>query len=321
MSVNGQVGEKVWKSRMVRLFNIMGILPIIILICLFFMSQTDRFLVFDNFVNIFRAASINIVLAAGMTLVILTGGIDLSIGSILAVSSAVALQLSLMPEWVHFDWIIAIALGLILGMINGAIIALIDLAPFIVTMGTMTALRGVAHFICGGHAVINIDLNYAWLGNDSLMGIPWLVIFALLSIVVCWFILRKTVLGERIYAIGGNAAAARLTGINVALILIIVYGISGLLCGAAGVMVTSRLNAANGLLGTGYELDAIASVVLGGTSMSGGVGGVGGTLLGALLIAIINNGLVLMNVSHFSQLIIKGLIIIFAVILDKYRNR
>ncbi len=306
---------------MLRLFNIMGILPILILICIFFASQTGRFLSFDNFINIFRAASINITLAAGMTLVILTGGIDLSIGSILAVASGVALQLSLWPGWAGYDWLIAVTIGLACGALNGAVIALIDLPPFIVTMGTMTALRGVAHFICGGHAIINIDLNYAWLGNDSFLGIPWLVSLALASVAVCWFILRKTVLGERIYAIGGNAAAARMTGINVPLILIIVYSLNGLLCGATGVMVTSRLNAANGLLGTGYELDAIAAVVLGGASMSGGIGGVGGSLLGALLIAIINNGLVLMNVSHFSQLIIKGLIIIFAVVLDKYRNR
>ncbi len=309
------------EKRMLRLFNIMGILPILILICIFFASQTGRFLSFDNFINIFRAASINITLAAGMTLVILTGGIDLSIGSILAVASGVALQLSLWPGWAGYDWLIAVTIGLACGALNGAVIALIDLPPFIVTMGTMTALRGVAHFICGGHAIINIDLNYAWLGNDSFLGIPWLVSLALASVAVCWFILRKTVLGERIYAIGGNAAAARMTGINVPLILIIVYSLNGLLCGATGVMVTSRLNAANGLLGTGYELDAIAAVVLGGASMSGGIGGVGGSLLGALLIAIINNGLVLMNVSHFSQLIIKGLIIIFAVVLDKYRNR
>jgi ribose transport system permease protein len=255
-----------------------------------------------------------------MTFVILTGGIDLSVGSILAVTAVIAVVVSLLPiGWLAVP--VALAAGLIIGLINGILIAYLDLPPFIVTLGGLTGLRGVAYLLANGTTVINPNLNFAWVGNSYLGAIPWLVVIALLTVLVSWFILRRTVLGVQIYAVGGNSRAARLTGIKVSYVLLFVYGVSGLLSGLAGIMSASRLYSATGILGTGYELDAIAAVILGGTSFSGGVGTIFGTLLGALIIATLNNGLTLLNMSFFWQLVVKGLVIIIAVIIDKLRTR
>ena len=184
----------------------------------------------------------------------------------------------------------------------------------------MTTFRGAAYLLAGGTSVINNDLSFAWIGNNYLGPLPWLSVIALVVIGLIWFLLKRTVTGVRIYAVGGNAQAARLTGIKLWKIMLIVYGISGLMCGLAGVMLSSRLYSASGLLGQGYELDAIAAVILGGTSMSGGMGGIFGTLLGALIIAILNNGLTIMNISFFWQLVIRGIVIIIAVIIDTMRT-
>lgn len=271
--------------------------------------------------NITRQASINIVLAAGMTFVILTGGIDLSVGSILGVTAVMAMVTSLSPEYAQLAVPVALLAGLLMGVFNGALVAFAGLPPFIVTLGTFTALRGAAYLFADGQTVINSDISFAWIGNNYLGPVPWLVVIALGVIALCWFILRRTTLGTHIYAVGGNMQAARLTGIKVGLVLIFVYAMSGLLSGLGGVMSASRLFSANGKLGEGYELDAIAAVILGGTSFVGGIGTITGTLIGALIIATLNNGLTLMGVSYFWQLVIKGGVIIVAVLIDKYRPR
>jgi ribose transport system permease protein len=301
--------------------QVAGILPILVLICILFSVLTPNFPTPGNAVNILRQASINIVLATGMTFVILTGGIDLSVGSILGVSAVVGVLVSLIPG---IGWIAvpaALATGLLLGLLNGALIAFLDLPPFIVTLGGLTALRGVAYLVANGTTVLNRNLNFAWIGNNYLGPVPWLVIIALLVVAASWFILRQTVLGVQIYAVGSNQRAARLTGIKVNRVLLFVYGVSGLLAGLAGVMSSSRLYSATGLLGNGYELDAIAAVILGGTSFTGGIGTIPGTLLGALIIAVLNNGLTLLNMSYFWQLVVKGLVIIVAVTIDRLRRR
>ncbi|MES1025487.1 ribose ABC transporter permease [Gloeocapsa sp. BRSZ] len=309
------------RNRVGNLFQIAGILPILIIICILFAFLTPNFLTVGNLINVVRQASINIVLATGMTFVILTGGIDLSVGAILAVSAVVSVVISLLPGFSLLAVPAALAVGLLLGVLNGALIAYLDLPPFIVTLGGLTGLRGVAYLLANGTTVINPNLNFAWIGNNYLGPIPWLVIIALLTVLVSWFILRRTVLGVQIYAVGGNARAARLTGIKVSYVLLFVYGVSGLLSGLAGVMSASRLYSATGILGTGYELDAIAAVILGGTSFAGGVGTIIGTLIGALIIATLNNGLTLLNISFFWQLVVKGLVIITAVIIDRLRTR
>jgi len=308
------------KANRSALLRSLGILPILFLICILFSMLNPNFLTAVNLINVFRQASINIVLAAGMTFVILTGGIDLSVGSILACTAVLSLMSSIRPEMHWATIVVPLAAGLVMGALNGVLIAYVKLPPFIVTLGSMTALRGAAYLFANGTTIINNDLNFAWIGNESLGPVPWLIVISFVIILLSWLVLTKTVLGVRIYAVGGNEQAARLTGIKVGGVLVFVYAISGLLSGIGGVMTSSRLYSASGLLGNGYELDAIAAVVLGGTSFVGGIGSVAGTLIGALIIAFLNNGLTLMNISYFMQLVIKGLVIIIAVMIDKYRS-
>jgi ribose transport system permease protein len=305
-----------WKN----FIQVAGILPILVAICVIFSLVTPNFLSLGNLINVIRQASINIVLATGMTFVILTGGIDLSVGSILGVTAVVGVLVSLVPGLGWFAVPAALIAGVFLGLLNGSLVAYLGLPPFIVTLGSYTALRGVAYLVANGTTVINRNLNFAWIGNNYVGPIPWLVIIAFLAVLASWFVLRRTVLGRHIYAVGGNIRAARLTGIKVSRVLLFVYGVSGLLSGLGGIMSASRLYSATGMLGQGYELDAIAAVILGGTSFTGGIGTIWGTLLGALIIALLNNGLTLMNVSFFWQLVVKGLVIIIAVTIDKVRT-
>ena len=305
-----------WKN----FIQVAGILPILVAICVIFSLVTPNFLSVGNFINVIRQASINIVLATGMTFVILTGGIDLSVGSILGVTAVVGVLVSLVPGLGWFAVPAALIAGVFLGLLNGSLVAYLGLPPFIVTLGSYTALRGVAYLVANGTTVINRNLNFAWVGNNYVGPIPWLVIIAFLAVLASWFVLRRTVLGRHIYAVGGNIRAARLTGIKVSQVRLFVYGVSGLLSGLGGIMSASRLYSATGMLGQGYELDAIAAVILGGTSFTGGIGTIWGTLLGALIIALLNNGLTLMNVSFFWQLVVKGLVIIIAVTIDKVRT-
>ena len=303
------------------LIELAGMLPVLIVICVLFALLTPNFLTQNNIVNVVRQASINIVLAAGMTFVILTGGIDLAVGSVLGFTAVIAVAVSLQPALSWAAVPIALLAGLVVGVLTGMTVAYIGLPPFIVTLGTYTAIRGAAYLAAGGTTVINSKIGFAWIGNGYLGPIPWLVIIALVTIAVSAFILHRTILGVHVYAVGGNPQAARLTGIRVPLILIFAYGVSGLLSGLGGVMSASRLYSAQGQLGIGYELDAIAAVILGGTSFVGGIGTVFGTLIGALIIAVLNNGLTLMNVSFYWQLVIKGAVIVLAVMLDKLRTR
>jgi ribose transport system permease protein len=312
----------------------LGMLPILILIALMFQFLSGyaqsgsfatawadgRFMSWQNLSIVAQQAAINTVLAAGMTFVILTGGIDLSVGSILAASAMVAVIASKIPEWGMIGVPAAILMGLVLGLLNGALIAAFKLPPFIVTLGSLTAVRGFARLLGEDKTVFNPQLPFAFIGNGTLFGIPWLVVIAFTVVLVSWFVLRRTVLGVRIYAVGGNPDAARLSGIKVWMVLLFVYGVSGALAGLGGAMSAARLYAANGLqLGQSYELDAIAAVILGGTSFVGGIGSIWGTLIGALIIAVLSNGLILVGVSDIWQFIIKGFVIIGAVALDRYR--
>lgn len=203
------------KMLMSDLMQTVGILPILILIVAVFGFITPNFFTESNLLNITRQASINIVLAAGMTFIILTGGIDLSVGSILGTTAVAAMVVSLSPEFAMLSIPAALMLGLLLGLFNGALVAFAGLPPFIVTLGTYTALRGAAYLLADGTTVINSNINFEWIGNNYLGPVPWLVVIALAVIVVCWFILRRTTLGVHIYAVGGNMQAARLTGIKV----------------------------------------------------------------------------------------------------------
>ncbi|MDN7971504.1 ribose ABC transporter permease [Burkholderia multivorans] len=316
------VGLSSHHVRIRRLVGAVGMLPVLVILCLVFNFMTQgTFFTAENIAIVGQQAAINTVLAAGMTFVILTGGIDLSVGSMLATAAMTAMLCSLSPALSAFALPVGLATGVVLGLFNGILIAYLKLPPFIVTLGSLTAVRGLARLIGDDGTVMNPNLSFAWIGNAHILGVPVLAIIALAVIVISWFILRRTVLGIWIYALGGNTAAARLSGIKVSLILLFVYSVSGLLSGLGGVMSAARLYAANGLqIGQGYELDAIAAVILGGTSFIGGVGSIWGTLVGALIIAVLSNGLIIVGVSDIWQFIIKGLVIIAAVTLDRYRH-
>lgn len=312
--------EEIKRANLRATMTALGMLPVLVLLILGFHLLSGRFISVNNLTIVLQQASINTVLAAGMTFVILTGGIDLSVGSTLAAAAMVGVIVSLVPDMGMLGIPAALGVGLICGLANGAIISGLRLPPFIVTLGSLTAIRGVARLLGNDTTVFNPDLPFDFIGNGSILGIPWLAVIALLTIVVSWFVLKRTVLGTWIYAIGGNAEAARLTGIKVPRVLLFVYAVSGLFAGLGGVMSAARLYAANGLqLGQAYELDAIAAVILGGTSFVGGVGSIWGTLVGALIIAVLSNGLILIGVSDIWQYIIKGLVIVVAVALDRYR--
>jgi ribose transport system permease protein len=315
-------GAQARKQQMRTILQVAGMLPVLILLAVFFQLTTDRFMSWQNLSIVTQQAAINIVLAAGMTFVILTAGIDLSVGSILAASAMIAIIASHIPEWGMLGVPAALAMGLAFGLANGILVAAMRLPPFIVTLGSLTAVRGIARLMGADTTVFNPQLPFAFIGNGTFLGVPWLVIIALAVVVISWIVLRRTVLGNRIYAVGGNPDAARLAGIKVWQILLFVYAASGLLSGLGGVMSAARLYAANGLqLGQSYELDAIAAVILGGTSFTGGIGSIWGTLIGALIIAMLTNGLILLGISDIWQYIIKGLVIIGAVALDRYRTR
>ncbi|PDT72835.1 ribose ABC transporter permease [Bradyrhizobium sp. C9] len=309
------------------LIRSLGMLPVLVLLCIGFHLLSDgRFFTAQNLGIVVQQAAVNTVLAAGMTFVILTGGIDLSVGSILAASAMAGLIISKFPDFGALWLPAAVLTGAAFGVLNGGLIALLRLPPFIVTLGSLTAVRGVARLLGADTTVFNSAIPYAFIGNGSLMlvpgvlSIPWLWVIALLVILASWLVLRRTVLGVHIYAVGGNESAARLAGIKVWAVLIFVYAVSGLLAGLGGAMQAARLYAANGLqLGQSYELDAITAVILGGTSFVGGIGSIWGTLVGALIIAVLSNGLILTGVSDVWQYVIKGLVIIGAVALDRYR--
>ncbi|WP_442953898.1 ABC transporter permease subunit [Pararhizobium sp.] len=301
----------------------LGMMPVLIAVAIgFHFLSGGRFFTGQNLSIVFQQASVNTVLAAGMTFVILTGGIDLSVGSILAAAAMAGLITSTIPELSYLWIFVAAAVGLGFGLINGLLISRLKLPPFIVTLGSLTAVRGIARLMGSDTTIFNSEIPYAFIGNSSILGVPWLAVIALIVIVASWFVLKRTVLGTHIYSVGGNEAAARLSGIKVPRIYLTVYGISGFLSGIGAIMLSSKLYAANGLqLGQSYELDAITAVILGGTSFVGGIGTIWGTLIGALIIAVLTNGLILVGVSDIWQYVIKGLVIIGAVALDRVRQK
>lgn len=290
---------------------------ILISIVLSFISP--NFFTLDNILNVLRQVSVNALIGFGMTFVILTGGIDLSVGSILALSSAITAGLLASG----MDPILAILIGLlagaIMGAINGLVITKGKVAPFIATLATMTIFRGLTLVYTEGRPITGLSdsLLFELMGRGYVSYVPVPVIWMLASYFVLYFILKKTTFGRRVYAIGGNEEASILSGIRADRIKIWVYSITGLLSALAGIILASRLDSAQPTAGTAYELDAIAAVVLGGTSLSGGRGWIFGTLVGALIIGVLDNGLNLMNVSSFYQQVVKGGVILLAVVLDR----
>lgn len=279
-----------------------------------------NFFTVDNLLNILRQTSVNAIIAVGMTLVILTAGIDLSVGSVLALCGAFAATLVAMEVPVLVAVPTALLAGAALGAISGIIIAKGKVQAFIATLVTMTLLRGVTMVYTDGRPIstgfTDTADTFAWFGTGYALGIPvpvWLMVVVFAG---AWYLLNHTSFGRYVYAVGGNESATRLSGINVDRVKIGVYAICGLLAALAGIIVTSRLSSAQPTAGMGYELDAIAAVVLGGTSLMGGKGRIMGTLIGALIIGFLNNALNLLDVSSYYQMIAKAVVILLAVLVD-----
>ncbi|GGJ27912.1 ribose ABC transporter permease RbsC [Paenibacillus hunanensis] len=275
-----------------------------------------------NILNLLRQVAINALIAFGMTFVILTGGIDLSVGSILALSSAFVANLMLSGMDPVLAIIIGCLAGGVMGMINGLMITKGKMAPFIATLATMTVFRGLTLVYTGGNPITGLGDSMAFqlFGRGYFLGIPVPAITMMIAFAILWVILHKTAFGRKTYAIGGNEKASIVSGIKVTRVKIMIYSLAGMLAALSGAILTSRLNSAQPTAGTSYELDAIAAVVLGGTSLSGGRGRIVGTLIGALIIATLNNGLNLLGVSSFYQMVVKGVVIVIAVLIDRKRS-
>ncbi len=305
------------KEQLGRFQSVIGLVAFSIIIS--FMS--DRFMTWSNMFNVFRQSSVNAIIAAGVTFVILTGGIDLSVGSILAISGAVSAYLLAGGASAFVAIVAALAVGVGIGVANGFVISKGKLQPFIVTLATMTIFRGATLVFTDGKPIsagyeANAEM-FSKLGNGYLFGIPNPIIIMAVVFGVCYFILKHTTIGRYVYSTGGNEEATQLSGVSVHRVKLFVYGMSGAMAAAGGMIITSRLSSAQPTAGTGYELDAIAAVVLGGTSLAGGVGSVIGTIVGALIIGILNNALNLLNVTSYYQQLAKGLVILIAVLLDQ----
>jgi ribose transport system permease protein len=316
------------KLKLVKFQSIIALL----VMCIALSLLSERFLTADNTWNVMRQISVNMVISVGMTLVILIGGIDLSVGSVLAISGAVAaVMLKFGAEMAGINIYLGftltgailggIVIGAALGWFNGFAITRFKVPPFVATLAMLTIARGMTMLLTGGFPITGFSNSMAFIGTGWLFGIPMPVWISAVVVLVAVVLTTKTQLGRHIYAIGGNETAAKLSGLKINKIKLIVYSISGALAAIGGIIVTSRLDSAQPNAGMGFELDSIAAVVIGGTSLSGGKGTIMGTVQGALIIGILNNGLVLLNVSPFWQQVIKGMVILLAVVIEKFNSK
>lgn len=309
------------KNTMKYMSELTTVIALIILMAVITIINSN-FLTANNLLNLLLQVTSNALIAFGMTFVILTGGIDLSVGSILALSSALTAGLlgSGMP--VTLAILVSLILGCILGMMNGLLISYGKLAPFIVTLATMTIFRGATLVYTNGNPItkgLSDTFLFQFLGQGYIVGIPFPVIIMFIVFIVLYVLLHKTAFGKSVYAIGGNEKAAYISGVKLNKVKIIIYSISGIMASISGLIITSRLSSAQPTAGASYEMDAIAAVVLGGTSLSGGKGRILGTLIGALIIGVLNNGLNIIGVSAFWQQVVKGVVILIAVLIDRFK--
>lgn len=299
----------------------LGALIALVLLVVVISFISPEFRTVDNFLSLLRQSSINGLIAFGMTCVILTGGIDLSVGSVLALTTAICASLIVKGTPVALAMIIALVIGVVFGAISGIFVTKGRLQPFIATLITMTVFRGATMIFMDGKPISNLGSSFLlkFLGKGAILGIPLPVILFIVIFAIFMFALEKTTFGRRIYATGSNWKSAKLAGVNIDRTKIAAYAISGLMSAMAGLILLSRLNSAQPTLGTGYELDAIAAVALGGVSMNGGRGRIWGTFVGVLIIAVLNNGLNILGVSSYYQDVVKGLVILIAVLSDRKR--
>jgi len=298
------------------------ILFVLVAIIVFFTVVSPNFMTLANFINIFKQVSVNGIIAIGMTFVILSGGIDLSVGSIVAFAGVVAASIA---QSNNGNWWLAIfaalGVGLALGLINGILVARFNVVPFIQTLAMMSIARGLTMIYSNGQPISGLNQAFTSIGTGDICKIPYIVIIFVVVFLIALFYLYRTKQGKYIYAIGGNDKAAYISGIKVRVIKVSVYVISGLLCGIAAVVLTARTASGLPTAATGYEMNGIAAVVIGGTSLFGGTGSLFGTFIGILIIGVLNNGLDLINVNTYIQSIITGIIIIAAVMLDRSMSK
>lgn len=303
----------------------MGILIALFVICIALSFLSDVFLTQKNIMNVLRQMSTNLYLACGMTMVIILGGIDLSVGSIIAFSGVVTVGLIARNGMPIAAAVLAgIFIGVVVGAFNGMVIAKTTIPPFIVTLATMNIARGAAYIYTGGQPIRVMSDEFNFIGSGYVGDVPTPVIYLAVIAFASFLIMNQTKFGRHIYAVGGNTQAAKFSGINTARVKFYVHTFSGLMAGITGVVLASRMFSGQPTSGDGAEMDAIAAVVLGGTSMSGGSGKIGGTVIGGFVIAVLNNGLNLMNVNSFWQYVVKGAVILIAVYVDyikKLRSR
>lgn len=308
------------KELLIKYKSLVGLLALIAIVSVL----SPSFLSTKNIFNILRQTSVNGIIAAGMTFVILTGGIDLSVGSILAISGAICASILVNGQNIVIAVLAALLVGAMVGFLNGFIITKGKLQPFIATLATMTILRGLTLVYTDGKPITlgsgELALNFGQIGGGKILGIPTPALIMILVFLVCAYVLKNTKMGRYTYALGSNEEATKLSGLNTDKIKIAVYTLSGILASIAGIIITSRLFSAQPTAGDGYELDAIAAVVLGGTSLTGGKGKISGTIIGALIIGVLSNALNILDVSSYYQMMVKGAVILIAVLLDRKSN-
>ncbi|HEX6162895.1 MAG TPA: ribose ABC transporter permease [Vicinamibacterales bacterium] len=298
-----------------------GTLIGLVLLCVVLWILTPHFMTVSNLLNIVQQTSINAIVAVGMTFVIISGGIDLSVGSIVALSGVAlgALLQDGQPAMIAIP--AALAAGIACGLLNGLLISFGRLPPFIVTLGMMSVARGAALVFTEGRPVSGFSESFRWIATGSIGFVPAPVLVMVVVYAIAHFVLTRTTFGRYVYAIGGNEEATRLSGVAVRFHKTAVYGVAGLMSAVAAIVLTARLNSAQPIAGMMYELDAIAATVIGGTSLLGGEGSLGGTLIGALIMGVLRNGLNLLGVSSFLQQIVIGVVIVGAVLVDTILKR
>lgn len=314
-----EVMDKPFKVQVITAIEKYGILAVLVLLMTFFSFQSDAFLTGENLLNILRQISMLGIVAIGMTFVMLTAGIDLSVGSLYALSGVIVAVFVIelgMPVWLAIP--LTVVISGIVGFINAFIVNQFKIPPLIATLGTMTILRGVAYIITGGLPVFGFPQSFNFLGQGYVLGIPVPVIILAVLFVLIWIFLNKTYIGRYFYAIGGNEEATYLSGVNVKKIKYLVYILCAALTGIAGIIVSSRMSSGQPSVGTGFELDVVTAVVLGGVSFLGGEGKLSGMLIGVLIMGVLSNGLILLNVDAYYQWVIKGAVLLAAVGFDRW---
>lgn len=324
-SVEDSSSKKRSKLDIMKFYSKLGPLVALIILALIVSILNPSFLNIANLMNLLQQVSINALIAFGMEFVILTGGIDLSVGAILAFSGAIAAQLIVNGVTPILAFLIGILCGAVFGALNGVLISYGKAAPFIVTLATMSIFRGATYVLTNGNPItgskMNNSFSFQFLGQGYLFGVPFQVYIMIVAFIICYILMHKTTFGRKTYAVGGNERAAFVAGVKTKKVLIWIYIIAGVLSAIAGMILTSQLASAQPDAGNSYEMDAIAAVVLGGTSLAGGKGRLSGTLVGALIIGVLNNGMNLLGISSFYQQIVKGVVILIAVLLDRKQKK